>query len=309
MKFRSKSGGRRKAAVERRFKLSRMASLGLQWSKRPKNVCFLLLVGALFFTAGPLMRYVKDHRYFALSEVEVKGTERLEVSGVRSWLGMVEGSSIWNASPRDLEENLQRHPAIAAAHVQRILPARLEVRIEEREPSVVIRDSRGFFLAAEDGILFAKANVDDEDLLLMPIVTVARGATADEVAPGKDEVSGQQDDALGDASLLSPRVLSETIQLAERLDAGEGRIGVSEVALAAGSPDSDGPEIVAFSEDGQLAVRLGWGDWGQKLDALSQVLKHAEATVPQGASPGLSGRLDVRDPEAVVAFWTQEGAV
>ena len=148
MKFRSRARARRNAVVERRFKVSRMASVALEAVKRPKNACFLLLIGALFFTAGPVMRYVKEHRYFALSEVDVKGTERLEVSGVRSWLGMVEGSSIWNASPRALEENLRRHPAIAGARVRRILPGRLEVEIEERDPTVVVRDARGFFLAA-----------------------------------------------------------------------------------------------------------------------------------------------------------------
>ena len=254
------------------------------------------------------MRYVKEHRYFALSEVDVKGTERLEVSGVRSWLGMVEGSSIWNASPRALEENLRRHPAIAGARVRRILPGRLEVEIEEREPTVVVRDARGFFLAAADGVLFEKASVGGDDLLAMPIVTVARGAAGDEVDPVGPPAPGR-DGGLGDATLLSPRVLAETIRLAGRLGSGEGRIGVSEVALGAGRVAGGSPEVIAFSEDGQLAVRMGWGNWDQKLDALAQVLAHAEQALPSDAEPRvLSGRLDVRDPEAVVASWTQEGA-
>ena len=48
-------------------------------------------------------------------------------------------------APRELEESLRRYPPIADAHVRRILPGRIEVTVEEREPDVVVRDKRGLF--------------------------------------------------------------------------------------------------------------------------------------------------------------------
>lgn len=252
------------------------------------------------------MRYCKDHRYFAVSEVEVQGTERLAASRVRAWLGMVEGRSIWRAVPRDLEESLRRYPPVADAHVRRILPDRIEVTIEEREPDVVVRDKRGFFFADVDGVLFEMARPDSTELPALPIVTVARGAAGEEyelVGPPTPDA----DPSLGDASQLSTRVLSETIALAARLEGGHGGIGVSEVTIGAADLEGD-PDLLVFSTDGQLAVRLGWGEWDAKLGSLSRVVSHASRAGHGGMEGRLSGRLDVRDPETVVAEWSEEGA-
>lgn len=307
MGLRQKAARRRRAVIERRFTLSRLVENAWTAAKRPRNFAFLVLITLGCFTAGPIMRYCKDHRYFAVRGVEVRGTERLAVSRVRSWLGMVEGRSIWRASPRDLEETLRRRPAIADAHVRRVLPDRLEVTIEEREPDVVVRDARGFFLADVEGVLFEMARPETGDLPELPIVTVARGAVPD--AP---ELAGppapETDPSLGDASHLPIRLLAEVIALAARLEGGQGGIGVSEVAMEAGTGGGEEPDLVVFSTDGSLSVRLGWGAWDEKLGSLARVVAHAERAGHAGPT-GLSGRLDVRDPEAVVARWVPEGAV
>lgn len=251
------------------------------------------------------MRYCKDHRYFAVTEVEVRGTERVAASRVLVWLGMVEGRSIWRAAPRDLEESLRRYPPIADAHVRRILPDRIEVTIEEREPDVVVRDKRGFFFADVDGVLFEMARPDAAELPELPIVTVARGA-GDEGTDLMGPPTPDADPSLGDATRLPTRVLAETIALAARLEGGHGGIGVSEVTIDGGG-DGRNPDLMVFSTDGQLAVRLGWGAWEAKLGSLSRVVAHA-ARAGHGTSQGLSGRLDLRDPEAVVARWAGEEA-
>ncbi len=251
------------------------------------------------------MRYCKDHTYFAVRGVEVQGVERLSASRVRTWLGMVEGRSIWRTAPRDLEASLRRYPPIADAHVRRILPDRIEVTVEEREPDVVVRDSRGFFFADVDGVLFEMARPDAAELPQLPIVTVARGAAGEEpelMGPPTEHA----DPSLGDASRLPVRVLSETIALAARLEGGHGGIGVSEVTIGPGGSESDDPDLLVFSTDGQLAVRLGWGSWEAKLGSLARVVAHAQRA-GHGTAAGLSGRLDVRDPEAVVARWAHEG--
>lgn len=251
------------------------------------------------------MRYFTDHRYFVVSQVEVQGTERLAAARVRAWLGMVEGRSIWRAVPRDLEESLRRYPPVADAHVRRILPDRIEVTIEERVPDVVVRDKRGFFFADVEGVLFEMARIDSTELPELPIVTVARGA-AGEAYEVVGPPSPDADPSLGDASRLSTRVLSETIAVAARLEGGHGGIGVSEVMV--GPADVVGePDLMVFSTDGELAVRLGWGRWEAKLGSLSRVVSHA-SRAGHGDEEGLSGRIDVRDPEAVVAHWMGKGA-
>ena len=186
------------------------------------------------------------------------------------------------------------------------MPDRLEVTVEEREPDAVVRDSRGFFLADVDGVLFEMARPDARDLPELPIVTVARGA-----ARGAPELPGppapDSDPSLGDVSRLPVRMLAEAIALAARLEGGHGGIGVSEVTIEPGAAASEDPDLVVFSTDGQLVVRLGWGRWDAKLGSLARVVAHAERS-GHASRAGLSGRLDVRDPEAVVARWAHEGA-
>ncbi len=298
---------RRGPVIERRFTFARLVENVWAAVRQPRNACFLAAIALISFTAGPLVRYCKDHRYFAVRGVEVQGTERLTASRVRTWLGMVEGRSIWRTAPRDLEDSLRRYPPVADAHVRRILPDRIEVTIEEREPDVVVRDKRGFFFADVDGVLFEMARPETSDLPALPIVTVARGASGEDldlIGPPNPNA----DPTLGDASRLPTRVLAETIALAARLEGGHGGIGVSEVAIEAGNQGTDQPDLVVFSTDGRLAVRLGWGRWDAKLSSLSRVVAHAERA-GHAADDGLSGRLDLRDPEAVVARWNADGAV
>lgn len=293
---------RRRAAIDRRFTLTRLLENAWSAAKQPKNASFLLLFVAVCFTAGPLLRYCKDHEYFAVSGVEVQGTRRIAASRVQAWLGMVVGRSIWRAEPRDLEETLRRHPAVADARVRRILPDRIEVTIDERQADVVVRDERGFFLADVEGVLFEHALPGANDLPALPIVTVAR--SGDPGDPGDSTTDADGRTVLGDARDLSPRLLAEAIALAARLEVGQGGIGVSELTIGAPGPEGE-PDLLVFSTDGQLAVRLGWGQWDEKLSSLARVVAHAQSA-GHASRGALSGRLDVRDPEAVVARWAYE---
>ena len=75
----------------------------------------------------------------------------MKPSRVRMWLGMVEGSSIWQASPQELQARLEAQPAIASAEVRRYLPDRLKVTVRERRPRAVLRTESGYFLIDQTG--------------------------------------------------------------------------------------------------------------------------------------------------------------
>jgi len=282
--------GRRSRTPDRfRATLSRLRT----W--RIRNVVFFLLLGGLFFTLGPLMRYCKDHRYFAVRRIEIEGLDRLDASRVRTWLGMVEGGSIWQASPQVLEERLEAQAAIASAEVRRLLPDRLRVIVRERRPRAILRAGEGLFLVDQAGVVIDAATPAQASEL--PIVSVDterwRAAHPDRAEP----------------ELPLPRELREAVRVAHLFETGLASVRVSEVALKPGAAQ---PEVVAFSEDGRLAVQLGWGGWRDKLQALRRVLAHASSSLTgvPGAEPAeelaigrLAGSVDVRDPETVVARW------
>ena len=157
-----RNGRRRsRAAIDRRFTIARVGGDALRFAMRPKSILFLGFIGLLSFTGEPLVRYLSHHPYFAIREVVISGTERLDEARVRSWLGMVEGKSIWQATPKDLEEVLRQRAVVADAHVRRRLPDRIEIVVEERQAGAIVRDARGFFIADDEGVLFELAQRRD----------------------------------------------------------------------------------------------------------------------------------------------------
>lgn len=299
----ARSGSRRGAATLGRPRLFRGELAGSVVDPRSwpiRNVVFLVLAGGIFFTVGPLMRYCKDHRYFAVRAIEIEGLERLDASKVRVWLGMVEGSSIWQASPQELQARLEAQPAIASAEVRRFLPDRLKVTIRERRPRAVLRTESGYFLIDQTGVVLAQAAGETDEL---PIVSVDaetwRRAHPERAQP----------------ELPLPRELREAVRVAHLFETGAAGIRISEVVL---QPGHERPAVEAYSEDGRLAMRLGWGSWRDKLYALRRVLAHASSSLSgvPGADASeevavgrLAGSVDVSDPRTVVARWAPSQGV
>lgn len=259
-----------------------------------RNVVFFGLAVGMCFTVGPLMRYCKDHRYFAVREVDIEGLERLDASKVRMWLGMVEGSSIWQASPQVLEARLEAHAAIAAADVRRLLPDRLRVSVRERRPRAILRTDTGLFLIDQAGVVLDPATDAAGELPIVSIETASwRAAHPERQQP----------------ELPLPRELREAVRVAHLFETGVAGIRVSEVVLR---PGAEKPAVEAFSEDGRLVLRLGWGGWRDKMHSLRRVLTHASvalsgvpgADVSEEVAIGrLAGSVDLSDPRSVVARW------
>lgn len=276
---------------------------------RVKRGGFFVLAAAMCFTSGPLLRYCREHRYFSVRAVEVRGLGRLEAARVRKWLGMAEGSSIWSASPGTLEARLEGLPAIARARVQRILPDRIVVTVREREPRAVLRLAAGSFFVDRAGIVIDDASLGEGEL---PILSVAESSPdaswalcdADDGVRSRGEAfPGSSADALP-----ATRDLRQAILVARLIESGAAGIAVSELALEPAHGDAVHPALVAYSSDGRLSIRLGWGNWRQKLDSVRRVLAHAakagDGPIPVGH---LAGTLDVRDPENVVVRWQPAG--
>ena len=294
----SRGGSRRGAATLGRTRLLRGELAGSVVDPRSwpiRNVVFLALAGGIFFTVGPLMRYCKDHRYFAVRAIEIEGLERLDASKVRMWLGMVEGSSIWQASPQELQARLEAQPAIASAEVRRYLPDRLKVTVRERRPRAVLRTASGYFLIDQTGAVLDPAASGEANEL--PIVSVDA------------EIWRRAHPERAQPDLPLPRELREAVRVAHLFETGAAGIRISEVVLR---PGHERPAVEAYSEDGRLAMRLGWGSWRDKLYALRRVLTHASATFSgvAGADASdevavgrLAGSVDVSDPRTVVARW------
>ena len=309
-------------------------------ARRPRNIVFFLLALGLCFTVGPILRYCRDHRYFAVRSVEVQGLRRLDAARVRMWLGMVEGRSIWQASPRGLAATLESHPAIARATVRRVLPDRLAIVVKEREPRALLRYGGRSYLVDRAGEVIGDAPLLGGDL---PIITLPSpdefSTPVEPVVFASEEVQGP---GAGDPWMPSTAELRQAVQVARMLESGAAGVEVSEITLRPADRPVAHPELVAFSSDGRFTIQFGWGDWRDKLDALRQVVGRASFGPPppapeaktvkkagksggrrseKGKAAGqaaesaeavpadrVPGTIDVRDPETVVVRWARPAA-
>ena len=247
---------------------------------RPQNIVYFLIFATFCFTFPLLLGYTSNHRYFAVREVVVVGTERLDESQVQRWMGLLEGRSIWSASPQTLETELAQQPAIAAAEVRRLLPDRFHVSIVEESPRALLRAGSDFYHVSKHAEIIASVARPDA---LLPIVS------------------------LDSEKLPTPAELREALEVVSLFEKGEGGIAVSEVEI---DRASDGRVLVAHASSGRLTVRLGWGDWSARLAALSRVV--ADVSGPR-AEAGfvdtghLTGTVEVIDSQTVVARWRTRG--
>ncbi len=251
---------------------------GRRWLSMPANFLPALAIALACFTSLPLLRYCTNHRYFEVREVVVVGARRLSPAVVEGWLGLVEeGRSIWRIEPAALEQRLRARPEIAEAQVDRLLPDRLRVSIEERQAVALLRVDDAFHLVTGEGSVIGR--VDDPDPAL-PIVTLAASGTDEDALPRRAD-------------------LRQVLTLAQELDQGAAGVEISEVALATSGPT---PEVTLYSEDGQLRIDLGWQDFKGKL-ALLRRMAEGGAFEPGAGASARQGAIELLDGQTAVVRW------
>jgi cell division protein FtsQ len=260
---------RRKAALPPKERVplrSRLIALGLSmrgaWGRvKGPLVVGAKLVGVVAVVAGAIAvgrlveRHVRSSDAFAVREVTLEGSERLDREAVLSAAGIAIGENVFAVSPEEAQARLVRHPWIASATVERRLPATFELHIREHVAVAVVvverddEDRGTLMLLSEEGTVFK--DLDETDPVDLPVVT------------GIDYGRFARDRAWRSSVLLSVVALLHDYRgagLWRRLPIGEVHV----------EPD-DGLSLFAGDDD-PLYVRLGPGPYRQRLRRLRQVL-------------------------------------
>jgi cell division protein FtsQ len=122
--------------------------------------------GLAMAAAPRIARWVEGHPYFRLAAVAVEGAEDPE--RVLHWAGIEPGTSLWSIDPAEVERRLAERPRVVEAHVERIFPDRLRIRVVERRPVVALLVDPPL-VADREGRLFPP--LDRERLADRPYVT------------------------------------------------------------------------------------------------------------------------------------------
>lgn len=115
-------------------------------------------------------RFVTHSPRFAITEIRVTGTSRLDPEAVRAALPVRLGDNVFLASLGGSERALREQPWIASAHVRRVLPHTLVVDIREHEP-VAIAALGELYLVEAGGHPFKRLELSAKDGDGLPVVT------------------------------------------------------------------------------------------------------------------------------------------
>lgn len=233
---RAKSAGKSGRAHQSVFTWRR----ALRWAPAAVKLVLAVAAGLLVFTG---YRAAASASFFQLKTVEVVGSSRSSRDEIGETVRRVVGAGgVWNADLEVLTRELGELPWVRAAHVQRVLPSGLRVRVVEREPRMVARTSQGRL-----------AWVDDEGVRLGP-------ASADE---GDFYVRGLEEDREEGAR----RRNRERLAVAARLRDDWARAGLTARVSEVNLHDLRDVRVQLQGDDSGVEVRLsGAGDHAAAVD-------------------------------------------
>jgi cell division protein FtsQ len=141
--------------------------------------------------------------------VDVKGNHRVRSAEIHAYTNIGVGDSILRADLDGAALSLRRHPWIATARVQRQLPDRIMIAIEEHEATLVVALGE-LYLANASGELFKKLSADDG--VVLPVLT---GIARERVMQDPAEVAISIGDAIAlhNSLLASGRALGALQEL------------------------------------------------------------------------------------------------
>ncbi|TXD37537.1 FtsQ-type POTRA domain-containing protein [Lujinxingia vulgaris] len=245
--FQRRAHNRRKPSREQRA-ASRKETAWL-WARRLGTSLAVIAVGlGLPYLVLQGYSHTMQSEYFQVNYLDVEGLNYLEERELLEAAERIAGENILNVDPRRIESAMSGLPFVRSVDVERRLPDRLRITIEEYEPAALIADE-GIWLADTRGEVFLAMDSarSIEGLWDLPLVT---GLTRADLV--EDEARQRLLEALSVWELYHAMELDEQQPLSElHLDAA---LGLSLVTAETGTE-----------------IRLGWGRWQDRLSRLKVV--------------------------------------
>jgi cell division septal protein FtsQ len=188
-------------------------------------------------------RFVFDNSYFSVREILVRGGEKVGGSEIVAMAGLKQGMNIWKVDPTVIEKKVAKHPWVRRVLVRREFPRRIVIEVEERVPRAIVA-MRSLYYVDDDGMVFKEVGAGEN--VKFPMLT---GLRAEELTTLNPKTRGRIRDALRLTELMAKDAHT-----------------LSEIHF-------DGLDrLVVYTTAYPVALHLGSGDWGGKLQRLDRVL-------------------------------------
>jgi cell division protein FtsQ len=142
-----------------------------------------------------------------------------------------------------IEEKVAKHPWVRRALVRREFPGRIIIDVEERVPRAIVA-IRKLYYVDSDGVVFKEVGPGEN--VKYPLLT---GLRAEEFTAPNASMRRRIQDAIRLGELMAQRSHS-----------------LSEIHFDA--PD----RLVVYTTDFPIALRMGWGDWDEKMIRMDRLM-------------------------------------
>ena len=218
------------------------------WLRWLARLVFVAACVAGLWAAGTLLRrHALTSPYFAVTEIELGGNERLSREDLLAAAGLGVGNNIFAVSPAEAQRALEALPWVDTAQVERRLPRTLALEVVEHHAAALLSLST-LYLVDRDGSVFSEVGAGDP--VDLPVIT------------GVDEARFRADVHYRIAALSQAASMLEDVRAAGLYR----RLPVQEIHLA-----EDGGLHLVMGDDA-LLVALGRAPYRPKLRRLARVL-------------------------------------
>jgi len=197
------------------------------------------------------LRILFDSDYFRIDRIRVENEQRVSREEILALSDIEPGQSIFELDLEMIGRKIEENPWIARASVSRVLPRQVVVRVAERVPRAVV--SLGYLYYVDgSGEIFKLLGPDDR--LDYPLI------------------SGLDREFLLQKPAEARQVLREAMELIDELST-RGEFNLEDVSELYCDRTNG---FVLYTYVGGVPVRMGFGNFKDKLDRLERVFQELE---------------------------------
>ncbi len=223
----------------------KIGRLVLVWSIGPVlfSSAFLFYVNRLEVSrmGNHLLGSFLQNSYFSVQEIRVAGGRKVGGSEIIAMTGLRTGMKTWNINPKVIEEKVSSHPWVRRVLVRREFPQRVVIQVEEWVAEGIIVLGGLYYVNAE-GFIFKE--IAEGESVNLPLIT------------------GLQQVSIESHARSDRQRIAEALRLSDLI----GKTSISEIHFG------NHRGVVIYPVRLPIALRMGWGDWPEKVHRLRHVL-------------------------------------
>ena len=215
--------------------------------KKAVRVAFHLLLLSLFFFFGfRVYNRLLEDPMFRAREIEVKGGQKIQKDTILSLIDLQGMPNLFTLKLREVVKRIESHPWVEQVQVRKVFPNKIWIQIEERKPIAILQLEELYYIDPK-GVIFSP--VGDGGPLNYPFLT------------GLTRQILERDPVYSKHLIMKALEFLRIVNKEKRFPAEE----ISEIHMERVFG------IHYFTKAEGVEVRMGWEEFGEKLQRLSVI--------------------------------------